>query len=139
MDSNHRNALILLVCLNYVIRNSERCFVIIKVGAHEDYPIMYGNSSDARCRAVHLQCGRQFRTIPDKEALFDDFRMGGIGFNLKVKLDVLQQCIREGSNAPYWDGQAHNLFNNDLRNPKYRKNLERVCKQFGLSPSQLIK
>lgn len=111
----------------------------IPIGEREDYPIMYGSSCDARYRAELLQCGKLYRIFPDKGALFDDFRMGGIGFDLYAKLSVLQQCIQEGSNAPYWEVQAYNMFNNDLRNPKYRKELEQVCRRFGLEPSQLIK
>ena len=111
----------------------------IPIGEHEDYPIMYGNSSDARYRAVMFQCGKIYRSFSDQEAFSSDYRMGGIGFDLNVKLHILRQCIREGSNAPYWDAQVYNLFNNDLRNPKHRKDLERVCKQFDIEISQLIK
>ena len=111
----------------------------IPIGEHEDYPVMYGSSFNARYRAVHLQCGKLFRIIPDKEAFSDDFRMCGIGFHVYADLSVLQQCIREGSNAPFWETQVRNLVNNDLRNPKFRAELEQVCKQFGLEPSQLIK
>jgi hypothetical protein len=111
----------------------------IPIGEHEDYPIMYGNSSDARYRAVMFQCGKIYRSFSDQEAFSSDYRMGGIGFDLNVKLHILRQCIREGSNAPYWDAQVYNLFNNDLRNPKYRKDLVRVCKQFDIEISQLIK
>ncbi len=111
----------------------------IPIGEREDYPIQYGSSSDARYRAVLLQCGKLYRKIPDKEALSNDFRMGGIGFNLYANLYVLQQCIQEKSNEPYWDSQVWNICNNDLRNPKYREELERVCRQFDIEPSQLIK
>lgn len=111
----------------------------IPIGEHEDYPIMYGNSSSARYRAVHLQCGRLFRTIPEKEAFYGDFKMGGIGFAVYANIAVLQQCIQEGSNAPYWEKQVYSPVNNDLRNPRYRRELGHVCKQFGLSPSQLVK
>ena len=111
----------------------------IPIGEHEDYPIMYGSSCDARYRAELLQCGKLYRKVMDKDALFGNFRMGGIGFDLDVKLHILQQCIQEDSNAPYWDAQVHNLSNNDLRNPKYRRELEQVCKQFDMVPSELLK
>ena len=111
----------------------------IPITEHEDYPIMYGSSINVRYQAAHLQCGRLFRTIPDTNALFEDFHMGGIGFNLDVNISVLQECIRQNSNGPYWEKQVKNLFNNDLRNPQYREELERACKQFDIDPSLLIK
>ncbi len=110
----------------------------IPIGEHEDYPIMYGNNYYARYLAVYLQCGKLYRKIPDKEAFSNDFRMAGIGFHLYANLSVLRQCIREGSNAPFWERQVRNLCNNDLRNPKFRGDLERVCKQFDIAPSELI-
>ena len=111
----------------------------IPIGEYEDYPIMYGSSLNARYRAVLLQCGKLYRKIPDGQALFDDFRMGGIGFDLSANLSVLQQCIREGSNTPFWEQRVRSIFNNDLRNPKYRTELEQICKQFDIAPSQLIR
>lgn len=111
----------------------------ILIGEHEDYPIMYGSSTHMGERAVCLQCGKLHCKIPNKEALFHDFRMGGIGFHLFANLSVLYQCIRAGSNTPFWERQVNTLFNNDLRNPKFRTELEQVCKQFDIAPSQLIK
>lgn len=110
----------------------------IPIGECEDYPIMYGNSTSVRWRAVCLQCGKLYREDAHKEALFGGFRNNSIGFGLGFLLSELQKCIEAGSNAPYWAQEIHKV-NHDLRNPKFRKELECVCKQFDLSPSQLIK
>lgn len=50
---------------------------------------------------------------------------------------VLRACIASDSNEPYW-AQNNWKVNRDLRNPKFRSELEQVCRQFDLSPSQLI-
>lgn len=110
----------------------------IPIDESEDYPIMYGNSIDARYRAVLLQCGKLYQRDDNSTALFHDFTNQGIGFGLNFKLSVLQECIKDGSNAPYW-AQDDRKVNRDLRNPKFRNELERVCKQFDVVPSQLIK
>lgn len=51
------------------------------------------------------------------------------GWKLNVSLPVLLTCIREDSNAPYWNQPQYQL-NQDLRNPKYRLLLEKVQAQF---------
>lgn len=109
----------------------------IPIGASEDYPILYGNSIDARCRAVLLQCGKLYRKYENGTALFSGFTNQGIGFGLDFNLSVLLECIADGSNAPYWAQDNHKV-NRDLRNPKFRLELEQVCKQFNIAPSQLI-
>lgn len=110
----------------------------IPIGQSEDYPIMYGGSIDARYRAVLLQCGKLYRRDDNGTALFQEFTNQGIGFGLNFNLSVLQECINDGSNAPYW-AQDNRKVNRDLRNPKLRTELEQICKQFDLEPSQLIK
>ena len=110
----------------------------IPVGEAEDYPILYGNSIDRRCQAVLLQCGKLYRKDDNGAALFSGFRNHSIGFRLNFELSVLQACIQAGSNAPYW-AQNNWKVEGDLRNPKFRRQLEQVCKQFDISPAQLIK
>lgn len=111
----------------------------IPIGESEDYPIMYGNSIDARYRAVLLQCGKLYRRDDSCTALFRiDFKNNVIGFTPKFKLPVLLECIEKGSNDPYWDNQKLPGGGGDLRNPKFRKELEQICKQFGIEPAQLI-
>ena len=110
----------------------------IPVRQFEDYPIMYGESIQLHERAVMLQCGKLYRKIPFGTAMIKGFINNGVSFCLNAELPILLQCIAEKSNAPYWD-QDHWKVNCDLRNPKFRTELEQVCKQFNIAPSQLIK
>lgn len=110
----------------------------LPIRGKEDYPIMYGNSISALYRAVHLQCGKLHLRDDNGTALYRDFTKGEIGFGLDFQLSILQACIEAGSNTPYWN-QNHRKIFNDLRNPKFRTELEQICKQFGLLPSMLIK
>lgn len=110
----------------------------IPIGESEDYPILYGNSIDARYRAVLLQCGKLYLRDDNGTALFRNFTNHSIGFGLNFGLHVLQQCIEAGSNAPYWALNSKDVAR-DLRNPKFHTELEQICKQFDLKPSQLIK
>ena len=110
----------------------------IPISEHEDYPIMYGGSISALYQGVLLQCGKLYRKIDGGTALYNNFMNNGIGFNLSFQLSVLLECIEQGSNDPYW-AQDNWKVNSDLRNPKFRTELEQICKQFDLEPSQLIK
>lgn len=110
----------------------------IPIGASEDYPIMYGRSNDLRRDDLLLQCGKLYRKLENCEPLYGEFKNGGIGFGLRFTLPILLECIKTGSNAPYW-AQKTAWYNTDLRNPKYHRQLEEVCRQFGLQPTQLIK
>ncbi len=109
----------------------------IPIGKQEDYPILYGDSNDARYRALHLQCGKLFLTDPSQKALTYKLTDLSIGFHLRFRLSVLLQCIEAGSNSPYWHQKSH-YVEKDLRNPKFRTQLEMICKQFSISPSDLI-
>lgn len=109
----------------------------IPIREFEDYPIMYGNSIDARCRAVLLQCGKLFLKDENSTALFYDFANHSIGFDLNFTLPALLECIESDSNDPYW-AQRHWRIRRDLRNPKLRNELTKICEQFGIAQSQLI-
>lgn len=110
----------------------------IPIGEKEDYPIMYGGSISALYRGVLLQCGKLYRKIDSGTALYHQFSNGGIGFNLCFTLPILQACIEAGSNDPYWE-KSYPAYMQDLRNPKYRTELEQVAAQFGLDAHQLLK
>ena len=111
----------------------------IPIGEQEDYPILYGSSIRIGEKAELLQCGKLYRRKEDSNDLFKGaFSNHAIGFNLKVNLPVLRSCIKAGSNQPYWL-QNNWTTNQDLRNPKFRAELEAVCRRFQLSPEQLIK
>ena len=102
----------------------------IPIGEHEDYPVMYGGDL--------LQCGKLYSKIDGSTALYNNFINNSIGINLNFQLAVLLECIEKGSNDPYW-AQDNWKVNSDLRNPKFHTELEQVCKQFGITPSQLLK
>ena len=110
----------------------------IPIGEREDYPILYGASKHIREQATMLQCGKVYRRLDNVPALLSNLRTGSVSFALRVQLPVLQQCIAEGSNGPYWS-QNYWIAQEDLRNPKRRKELEAVCRQFGISVKQLCK
>lgn len=110
----------------------------IPISEHEDYPIMYGSSISALYRGVLLQCGKLYRKIDGGTALYSNFINNSIGFHLSFQLPVLLECIEKGSNDPYWAQDNRNV-KRDLRNPRFRTELEEVCKQFDIAPSDIIK
>ncbi len=94
-----------------------------------DYPIQYGwGCTMEHPNRVCYQRGNLFVTRDDSVALFRDFK-GGIGWNLKVTLPILRECICADSNEPYWrSGQ----WGKDLRNPKYADELRQIKEQMGI-------
>lgn len=97
-----------------------------------DYPIHYGQSiSMLNPNCVHYQCGKTFITLENEKALFN-FRNGGIGWNLNVELPILRECIKQDSNAPYWNMISPYRANQDVRNPKFKKELIEIKKQMGI-------
>lgn len=104
----------------------------IPIADDEDYPIMYGNSIHMGEKAVCYQCGKTFRKIDNDTELYSGFRNNGVSFNLNFTLEILLQCVRENSNAPYWSNYYAHWVDRDLRNPKHTDKLEKVKEQFGL-------
>ncbi len=104
----------------------------IPVSDEEDYPIMYGNSISYLERdqgVVYFQQGKTYRRIENSKALYDGFRNNGIGCGLKFTVDILRKCIDTGSNGPYWEEYYSCHTERDLRNPKYKDQLEKIKKQ----------
>lgn len=104
----------------------------IPVLNEEDYPIMYGNSISYLERnqgVVYFQQGKTYRRIENSKALYDGFRNNGIGCGLKFTVDILRKCIDTGSNGPYWEEYYSCHTDRDLRNPKYKEQLEKIKKQ----------
>ena len=100
---------------------------------HEDYPIMYGGSIAAGDKAVCWQQGKFFRRIEGAKQLDDRFLNNGVRFRLNVDAEVLRKCIAAGNNNPYWlEYWQWGLTEQDLRNPKYRRELANIKKQFDL-------
>ena len=115
----------------------------------EDFPINYGMSKDSREKVLYLQCGRLYRkieggkplTFPEERgplSLFD-FSFGGIGWDIHARIPVLEACIREGSNRPYWDQPCWAQNRYDLRNPKLKAEREAIFGQFGLNASDYVR
>ena len=104
----------------------------LPVTENEDYPVMYGNSIRIGEKAVCYQCGKNFRKIDNGTAICGGFVNNGVSFNLNFTLDILQQCVVEGSNNPYWSHYYLRWVDRDLRNPKHAEKLQAVKEQFGL-------
>ncbi len=104
----------------------------IPIGENEDYPIMYGKSIRSGDNSICYQCGKTYRIIENGNLLYDGFRNDGIGFNLNLTLDMLQKCIDSNSNEPYWSSYYMHLVNEDLRNPKFSKELQEIREQFDI-------
>lgn len=98
-----------------------------------DFPIMYGQSISYTNRdKIMFQRGPVYKEISysPKILIQGDFRFNSIGFSLDVNKEVLEACIKEKSNQPYWN---HRIYRNqgDLRNPENEKIKELVLRQFG--------
>lgn len=100
------------------------------VEENADYPICYGESITIGDHSVHLQIGKIHRQKPNEAALYHTFRNNGVAFLPNVRKPVLEQCIAEGSNRPYWEQSDYAPVEGDLRNPKFKDALECVKKQF---------
>lgn len=99
----------------------------------DNYTVHYEYSNNiSESDKLCYQCGKTFVTRLGAPLLYDGFGNGGIGWSLDVKLDVLVECIRQGSNAPYWSMIPAWRAERDIRNPKFKKQLERVQKQMGV-------
>jgi hypothetical protein len=84
-------------------------------------------------KAVCWQQGKFFRRIEGAKQLHDRFLNNGVRFRLNVDAEVLRKCIAAGNNNPYWlEYWQWGLTKQDLRNPKYRRELANIKKQFGL-------
>lgn len=115
----------------------------------EDFPINYGMSKDAREKVLYLQCGRLFRKIEGGKPLvfpaergplsLTDFSFGGIGWDIYGRIPILEACIREGSNRPYWEQPRWAQNQYDLRNPKLKAEREAIFAQFGLNAADFVR
>jgi hypothetical protein len=99
-----------------------------------DYPIHYGRSiHHGEYNIIKYQCGRTYISIDGADEVCEGFTNGGIGWDLHVSLPVLLKCIAEGTNMPYWNQQNFYRTREDLRNPKYWRELSLVRRQMGLN------
>lgn len=101
-----------------------------------DYPIMYGRSIDARDRDKICYCrGKDYREIAleGNELLPKDFRNNGVSYGFHLNKTVVEDCIRAGSNEPFWASRPKISHTYDLRNPACEKELQYVLRQMGVS------
>lgn len=97
-----------------------------------DYPIMYGRSiSGIDPNKIMFQRGRFYNEIPiEGNTLIGncDFKNNGISWGLYINKNILEECIKEDSNAPYWTIWKEG-FSHDIRNPRYENELAKVMEQ----------
>lgn len=112
----------------------------------EDFPINYGMSKRSGEDVLYLQCGRLCRKIEGgrelaepKENCGQGFFFGGIGWEVEARISVLEACIREGSNRPYWEQARWAMNLQDLRNPRFKSHREAVFAQFGLNAADYVR
>lgn len=104
----------------------------LPVSDGEDYPVMYGDSIRVGEKAVYYQCGKVYRKLEGRSAIYAGFRNNGVPFDPNIKLNVLLECIEADSNDPYWEHYYPHWTERDLRNPKYADKSHKVKSQFGL-------
>ena len=103
----------------------------------DNYTIHYGRSYDVRTPdCYYYQCGKTFAALEGVKILDsytnNHFSQAGIGWDLLVQLPILQECIKQKSNNPYWSMIPKWQANKDLRNPKFKEELKQIKKRFGI-------
>lgn len=97
-----------------------------------DYPISYGISDNMQDRnKIYFQYGETFKSIPfNNDNCFGDFKKNEVGWNLAIDRNILEECIKEGSNLPYWIKYSKSYqLHKDLRHPYNIKIKEKVFEQ----------
>lgn len=104
----------------------------IPIKEQEDYPIMCGRM-DLREKTAYLQCGKLYRKIENTDAIPCGFINNSVCFHANVRIDILIECIEKNSNLPYWNNYYPFIVESDLRNPKFKKEFEQICRLFDVS------
>ena len=101
-----------------------------------DYPVMYGRSISALNPDVIICCiGKAFyREIPLKGNYNPGrkFNNNGIGFEPDLNMVLVEECIKAGSNDPFWQMRANRVYEDDIRAPQHNDELKKMKKQMGL-------
>lgn len=106
-----------------------------------DYPIMYGRSISGRDPNKICYCrGKDYREIPleGNEVLKKDFKNNGISYGPRIDRTLIRECIKAGSNEPFWENEPKVSCTYDLRNPAYEKELEFVRKQMEIAGRESV-
>ena len=106
----------------------------------DNFTIHYGRSISAvEPNFLYYQCGKTFIALENADELdlhtdntLDGFRNGKIGLDLYISLPMLLECIKAGSNQPFWDMSPPLVSEWDLRNPKYKNELKLIKEQMGI-------
>ena len=106
----------------------------------DNYTIHYGRSINGRKPDyLYYQSGKTYVALKGEKELdlhssdvLGGFSNNGIGWDLHIQLPILLECIKKKSNEPYWDMIPAWRANQDLRNPKFKKELKQVKKQMGI-------
>lgn len=98
------------------------------------YPIMYGKSISAiEPNKIIFQCGPiHFEKEYEKNKYYGQFLNNGIGFNINEDERLIEKCIKEKSNKPYWEKYQYYYSKVDLRSPTNRDVLVKVLSEYGL-------
>ncbi len=100
----------------------------------ENCTVHYGKYRKWEWDGICFQQGKTFAALENGKILYDhDFENAAIGWDLQVELPILSECIRKNSNAPYWNMIHPYQANTDLRNPKFKKELEEIKAQMGIA------
>ncbi len=117
-----------------------------------DFPISYSkNISSKDASTIYIQWGLMY--LESKISKFDKYLEGtnpfveinnpcylvdnpyrdeGAGFSLDIKKDVLEKCIMQKSNSPFWELDGYNS-KFDLRNPINFEIKREIFQHFGLN------
>lgn len=90
---------------------------------------MYGQSISATAPNKICFCrDKVYREIPLENGRMPekDFRNNGINHSLNIIKPIVGECIKVGSNEPFWAWQPKTNHTYDLRNPAYAKELALV-------------
>ncbi len=112
-----------------------------------DFPIQYGRSLGyGQEDIIYFQCGKisKISTTTKMKEFIESrnsslktvnsfFAMNGIGWSFGFNIDILNACINENSNMPYWNSDFHCNIKQDLRNPMFAEQTEDVFEFFEIN------
>ena len=104
-----------------------------KIPDYIAYPIMYGKTTSKNdLDIIVFQCGKMHIEIPyERERFYGSFINNTIGFYIDEDEKLIEQCLKEKSNKPYWE-KYQNRNEVDLRHPSNRSLLTKILKEFKL-------
>jgi len=81
----------------------------------------------------YLIAENPFSSHDHNKNISNPFRNEGIGFDIDLTKSILDKCIKEGSNEPFWDADHYKRYW-DLRNYKNKQVKDEILAEFGLNP-----